>query len=172
MTWLFKDPAIRLPRVRAITVPGYLQPYKYRVRRNAGQIEPVVSVAAQSEEALSGFVNDLRASALEERFAIALRLLGFQFIFQYQISTPFQLPGEGNKVDFIVFDAGIGYPLEIGASFVHKSPAKQEEDRVRDAIVNDVLIAQGFQPVQRLPLDRPVSVEDALELIRDLFVGA
>ena len=115
-------------------------------------------------------MNNERASALEERFAIALRQLGFTFIFQYTVNTPFQLPGEGNKIDFIVWDGGVGYPIEPGASFIHKSPSQQEEANLRDAILNDVLAASGFQPIQYLPFDRPRSVDDAVELIRELFI--
>ena len=166
----YKDPYIKLPRLRAVSVPTIVEPYKYKTRRNTARLEPVVFESATPVEGLTGFVNNERASALEERFAIALRQLGFTFIFQYTVNTPFQLPGEGNKIDFIVWDGGVGYPIEPGASFIHKSPSQQEEANLRDAILNDVLAASGFQPIQYLPFDRPRSVDDAVELIRELFI--
>lgn len=171
---VYKDPAIRVLQWHE-KVPKEVEPYEYKTRRTA-RIEPqFAQPPTPPEEILTGFVHGQRASALEERFAKALEFFGLDYIFQYEVVSAYSLPNEGKLIDFIVFDGGIGIPVEVGSKFVHQSTSDQEKERERDNVLNAILPLLGFMPISdefRVPLDRPYDLEDAKSIVASLFINA
>ena len=100
---------------------------------------------------LTGLVHDKPASDLEEYYARALmknsRVERFQFSVLY--STPFTLPGEQNQIDFFV-EAGGTWPIELDGEIAHKTAEQIEKDFVRDSLLNDELVKDGINPIQRI----------------------
>jgi hypothetical protein len=121
-----------------------------------------------SDEQLTGFIGTEPASDLEERYGRSLDKLGKQFQFQYEVYTANTLPGEQKVVDFVVSDGEIPYPEEVDAAFTHKTAEQKSYDTVRDAIVNDVLSKEGFQPVKRIDGERMNTQEGADQVASEL----
>ena len=102
-------------------------------------------------EELTGIVQGMGASDIEERFAKALdrakgeaRIDGYGFR-EARVAGR-NLPGEV-ELDFAVY-AGELYPFQIDGGIAHKSAAQKEEDSVKDALLNESI--RGF-PVERVP---------------------
>jgi hypothetical protein len=175
---IYKDPFVKVPQPKSLIVylPKEFRPFQYKKERIRRLDNSKFVPEANTKEVLTGFVHGRRASDLEERFAKALDFYGLDFIFQYEVATAYSLPNEGKKIDFIVFDGGLGIPIEIGASFVHDSPSKLEEERERQGLINPVLMAQGILPLgleeYKVEFDRPKDFEDAKILARELFRNA
>ena len=174
---VFHDPNITVlqPKTLLVNLPKEMRPYRYKTRRTR-RVEPGYDRPWPTpEEFLTGYVHGKRASALEERFAMALDFFGMTFIFQFEVDSAYSLPGEGKRIDFIIMTGGLGIPIEIGASFIHDSPSKKEEERARQAIINDILPLMGIQrlgdPLFEVEFDRPWSFEDAKDLVSKLFRG-
>ena len=174
---IYKDPLVKVPQPKSLIVylPKELKPYQFSKRRNK-KLENPFNRPVGPEENLNGYVHGKKASALEERFAKALDFFGIEYIFQFEVESVYSLPGEGKLIDFIVFDGGLGIPVEIGASFVHDSPSKEELERVRQTIVNPILQLQGILPLgdpqYSVDFDRPLSFEDAKDIVSSMFISA
>ena len=121
-----------------------------------------------ADEQLSGFVRGEDASDLEERYAKALDKLGKEFEFQYEVYAAGTLPGEAKLVDFVVYDGGIPFPEEVDAAFTHKTAEQKGYDRVRDAIVNETLMKDGFQPLVRIDGERMNTQEGADQVASEM----
>jgi hypothetical protein len=172
------DPHIRVQQPKTLTVhlPTDIRPFEYKkigARPDEGAFE---RPTGPPEEMLTGFVHGKKASDLEERFAKALDFFGIEYIFQFEVQSAYSLPNEGKQIDFIVFDGGIGIPVEIGASFVHSGPSEQEMERLRQGIVNPILELMGIQrlgdPRYEVPFDRPYDFEDAKDIVAGMFISA
>ena len=92
-------------------------------------------------ELLSGSVRDMKASAIEERFAKALDKERIPFEFRYTIGAPRGVPG-WKELDYLVEKNGQMYAIEIDSIFTHRR--KGEADRLHDAIVLSELEQQGM----------------------------
>ena len=125
---------------------------------------PTLSMA--DDPPLTGWVNGLEASDLEERFARALRREKYEFRFKVLISTPFNLPGEKNEVDFIVDT--IDQPVEIDGEIGHRTGAQKEKDKVRDVILNPVLNNMGLKNIERISWHNLEDQEEAYLSVRML----
>ena len=95
-------------------------------------------------DTLLGSVHGRRASDIEERYARALdKLVKAKAIDHYEfsvlVSTPFQLPWQENEIDFFVWQGGVLYPVEVDGAFTHKTAEQHAQDRMRDAVLNDIL---------------------------------
>lgn len=134
----------------------YPKPKKDRAYVPLNRIPP-----APPSEGLTGYVQGNTASDLEERYARALSKIGKEFTFQYEVRTAYTLPGEEKQVDFVVWDGGIPFPEEVDAAFTHKTAEQKAYDRVRDALVNDAMQGEGWQPVKRLDGERMNTQEGA-----------
>jgi len=110
----------------------------------------------------------MEASTLEERFARALDGRGLRFTFQRRIDTPYQIPGQENEIDFVVEEYGT-HPIEVDGSFVHKSAAAKAKDKLRDAILDDILGKEGWHPIVRVPGNELEDQERANEIVEALF---
>ena len=139
------------------------------------KIEPAPRTPVQqdAEELFTGFIHGKTAgSVLEERLARALDEAGLQFIYQYPVYGAYQIPGEENKIDFMVFDGPVLVPLEPRGGFVHESPSKQATDQRRTQILNEVLARYGIREIVQLEYDEPRDMEEARKIVRDTFVRA
>ena len=142
--------------------------FKYKLRPRPPK-QPLNRMAGQSEdERLSGFVHGQEASTLEERFARALQQRGLRFIFQHRIDTPYQIPGQQNEIDFVVNEYGT-HPIEVDGMWIHKSAAAKAKDKLRDAILDDILGKQGWRPIVRVPGNELENQERANEVVGVLF---
>lgn len=125
--------------------------YRYKVRRSRRPDVLTNRIPRQPEdEMFTGAVNGEKASEIEERFARSLRKKGKRFDFQIVVNTGFQVPGQKNTVDFLIMD-GLMYPLEIDGEIAHKGQAKRDADKLRDAIIDNIMVPQGWQHIQRVP---------------------
>ena len=142
--------------------------FQYKLRPRPPK-QPLNRIAGQSvDERLSGFVHGMEASTLEERFARALDGRGLRFTFQRRIDTPYQIPGQENEIDFVVEEYGT-HPIEVDGSFVHKSAAAKAKDKLRDAILDDILGKEGWHPIVRVPGNELEDQERANEIVEALF---
>ena len=175
---VYADPNIRIRQPKSLTayLPDEMKPFVYRVPRPARGEVDFFPTSPKPEELLTGYVHGKRASDLEERFALALDHFGIQFIFQFEVASAYSLPGEEKLIDFLVFDGGLGIPIEIGARFFHASPSEQERERERQNIINPILQLRGIlplgDPMFQVPFDEPVSVEQALDIVSRMFLSA
>lgn len=143
--------------------------FKYRLRPRPPR-RPLNRIAGQSpDERLSGFVHGFEASTLEERFARALDNRGLRFRFQQRIDTPYQIPGQQNEIDFVVNEYGT-HPIEVDGMWIHKSAAAKAKDKLRDAILDDILGKQGWHPIVRVPGNELETQERAQEVVEALFL--
>lgn len=118
-----------------------------------------------------GFVGELqgyKASDIEERFARALdkRRLGYAFRTVYF--------GKRNQtgsveLDFEVSEGGLMYPIQIDGSFAHKSGAQRDEDRMKDAMLDNVLRGRAAASVRRVAGHLLESQEEAEAAVREIF---
>ena len=170
---VYKDPNLKVPRFGRTRVPLVVRPFKYKLSRTPAQITPAPSLPkVNAEELLIGFVHGKRASDLEERFARALDESRLQFIFQYPVYGAYQIPGEENKIDFMVFDGPVLIPVEPRGGFIHESPSKKALDGRRTQILNEALARQGIREIIQLDFDEPRDLDSARQLVRELFVRA
>ena len=170
---IFKDPNLKVPRFGRTRIPAIIRPFKYKITGKATPITPAPSIpAVNAQEILIGFVHGKTASDLEERFANALNESRLQFIFQYPVYGAYQISGEENKIDFMVFDGPVLIPVEPRGGFVHESPSKKEKDARRTQILNEVLGRSGIHNIVQLDYDEPRDMESARKIIRDTFIRA
>ena len=170
---VFKDPNLKVPRFGRTKVPAIIRPFQFRITKQPAKLEPAPRIPeTREEEILLGFVHGKTASALEERFARALDESKLQFIFQYPVYGAYQIPGEENKIDFMVFDGPILIPVEPRGGFIHQSSSKTETDKRRTQILNEVLQRQGIREIIQLDFDEPHDMDTARDLVRKLFIRA
>ena len=144
------------------------KPFVYKIRPRV-EAWPVNRIRKLSEdEVLSGFVHDMEASALEERFARALDKRGLRYAFQYIVTTPFQIPGQKSELDFVVEEYGI-HPIEVDGTWIHKSSAQKSKVMLRDAILDDVLGKYGWKKIIRVPGNDLESQEMADKTVEEIF---
>ena len=174
---IYKDPfiAVSQPKSLITALPVELRPFQFKKQRTRRPDDPFVVPDNTAEEILIGYVHGKRASALEERFARALDFFGIEYIFQFQVDTAFTLPNEAKQIDFIVFDGGLGIPIEIGSGFVHDSASKKEEDKIRQDEINPILLLQGINPLgdelYQVNFGEPKSFEQAKDIVARLFIS-
>ena len=169
---IFRDPNLTVPRFGRTRVPKEVRPFQYK-KTHTPTLEPAVAlVDVKEEEVLIGFVHGKKASALEERFANALDEAMLQFIFQYPVYSAYSIPGEERKIDFMVYDGPVLIPVEPRGGFIHESPSKKAEDARRIQVLNEALARIGIRSIIELKPDVPHDMEEARQLVKDLFVRA
>lgn len=115
------------------------KPYTRKMPSNrASEIRPIKRTKdLQDDPPLTGWVNGLPASDLEERYARGLRRNNQDFSFQVEIATAFTLPRDKKTVDFLIDSGGFLQPTEIYGP-LHQWPQAQLEDAEREAELNEV----------------------------------
>jgi hypothetical protein len=125
---------VALPKVkiRLIRKPKTILPAPFKPRADTGN-EP---------EGLSGTVQNMKASAPEERLARALDKQQTEYKFRYTVGAPRGMPGF-KEVDFIVPAFSQYYAVEVDTAFTHRE--KGRADVLHDAIVLAALKKEGLQ---------------------------
>lgn len=145
------------------------KPYKYKKPRKRKIDQGLNRIQRPSSaEELTGVILGKKASAPEERFARALYKKNLSFDFQVVVQTAYQIPGQLNTVDFVVF-SGLPYPIEIDGDWVHKTSSKKEQDALRDAIINEKMVPRGWRPISRIPGHKVATQEDANNVVEEMF---
>jgi len=144
------------------------QPFQYKKPRRPPRPEPISIQRDTALEQFTGEIQGMPASDIEERFARALakngRVRGYQFRAAYVAGR--NMPGEV-EVDFVV-DTGAITPVFVDGEFAHKSGAQREEDRVKTAILDDLLYGAA-QPAVRISFEQLESQEEADRTVTELF---
>jgi len=142
--------------------------YKYKLKpKPVDTAKNRLRVTAEAEN-LAGVVNGQEASEIEERFAKALRGKGLDFSFQVVLPTGYQIPGQLNTIDFVIYE-GVGYPVEIDGDWVHKNASQRDRDLIRDAIINAQMTPRGWMPIMRVPGYKLETQEDADKTVEEMF---
>ena len=125
--------------------------FKYKIPRQRIEPERLGKPNKQGDgEYLSGYVNGLKASDIEERFAIALRKKGKDFAFRVPVISPRHMLGQ-LELDFLIMDVPFYYPVQIDGSYAHKNESKQQEDMKKDILVEAYLKKQfNVMPIKRI----------------------
>ena len=133
-----------------------IAPYKYKKPSNRAprftlnRYKSFNSVT--DREPLTGWVNGLEASDIEERFARGLRNLQreFQFQVEFNLSVNDTIgadPRDFKRVDFLVSNY-LEYPVEIYGEIGHDTAAEQGKDELREFALNDAFKGMGLRPLQ------------------------
>ena len=124
-----------------------LKPFIYPLpskRIEPPRVMPINPVTEHPDEGLTGWVNGIRASDLEERFSRELRKKRLGFAFQHNVRV--ENRGYKNTIDFVV-DTGFSHQaVEVFGPFTH-GDALSEKDAARLAEINPALMQQGIEPV-------------------------
>lgn len=99
------------------------------------------TIQEDSGEMLTGMVNDMTASAPEERMANALREAGIPFQFRMVIGAPKGMPG-WKELDFLIESKGLLYATEVDTAFTHRN--KEQKDKLHDALVLNDRTLQSY----------------------------
>ena len=117
-------------------------------------------------ENLTGMVNGLPASDLEERLARSFRRFKIPFAFQVPIYTAHSLPGEQRLLDFIVRR---DQPLEPDGYISHYRKAGQRaDDLIRDLFLNEAFRYMGLKPIIHIKYTKLDSQEMTDRTVREL----
>lgn len=151
-----------------------------RTRYRAGPGRPIEAVTLQgigrdqfdaNREVLTGSVQNMKASAGEERFAYALdryeKVRGYQF--RMTLGAARNMPGF-NELDFLVeVSDGMYRAVEIDSVFSHRD--KQYKDRLHDAILlQELNYLSLFPTVLHVDIDEELADQDmANRTVRRLF---
>lgn len=110
------------------------------------------NILRNDDEVLSGFIDGMKASDIEERFARALskdkRILGRQF--RYPVISPRNMLGQ-LEVDFLINATSGIYPVQVDGEYAHKNISKRQDDYRKDVLVNNFLKKYNAFPVIRIP---------------------
>ncbi len=170
---VYKDPFIKVSQWHE-RIPKEVEPYKYKTKKTARVDAVFDRPTGPPEEVLTGYVHGEKASALEERFAIALDFFGLTYQFQYEVPGVYSLEGERKNIDFLVYDGGIAWPVEVGASFVHDTQSEKEAEAERVDLLNQMLPLLGIMIMDDdsyIPFDRPDSIADAKDIVARKFIS-
>jgi hypothetical protein len=142
--------------------------YQYKLdprppKQNINRITP-----KKDETKLTGFVHGQKASSNEEKFGRAMDLENREYIFQFYIPTPFQIPGQQNSIDFMD-TTEVWTPIEIDDNFTHKSGTQRAQDQLRDQVLSKEMAKEGINPIIRLPVTGEETVTDYRRIIREIF---
>jgi hypothetical protein len=139
------------------------RPFRYHIHRLPRVDVPTVKAQElRHTEGLTGFVEGLAASDLEERFARALGKNGrvTSFAFRRPLLAGRNIPGE-IELDFDVASGAWYQPVMIDGPFAHRSAVQKARDKMNEAILNNYLKAT-HQPLIR------VSAENTTYNVHDL----
>lgn len=137
--------------------------YRYRIQGLPDQpVSPVVPFETKDQEQLTGQVNGMKASDIEERFAKSMsKMQNIKgFMFRYVFFGPRNSSGSV-EVDYIASTAqGRVYAVLIDGEYAHKSAAQKERDKTRTQKLWEQLKNQISAPPIRIPADK-LSSQDA-----------
>ena len=119
-------------------------------------------------EELSGEVDGVPASDIEERFARALIKAGLPFEFRKPVLAPRNMPGS-YEIDFLVYKDGLEYPVQIDGEYAHKSAEQRAKDQLKDMVLNNAKRGE-FEPVTRVEYTKLDTQEVADNTVEEMFL--
>lgn len=120
------------------------------------------------QESLSGEVQGLKASMIEERFARALQKKNIPFQFRLELGAGRNQPGF-KELDFLVERSGMFYAVEIDTAFTHRQ--KQNADVLHDAIVlNELKGLTVYPKVFHIDGDKDLAVQKDADKVVENFI--
>ena len=122
------------------------------------------------KEELTGQVNGVSASDLEERFANALSKFRIGFWFQVPIRTEYTLPDNEKMLDFLVFNARRAWPVEIYGAYFHTSAGDKLKDAERERQLNVEFRERGWEDLTTVQEYEVFDQEQANNTVKRLFV--
>ncbi len=146
-----------------------LKPYRWKLPSKRFEEVQVLSIAPEgkTEEGLTGWVNGLRASDLEERIARAFRTKRLNFEFHHRVRMEGRV--YKNDIDFIVNTDFVRQAIEVFGPFTHDSESNKQKDAARIAELNPVLQKEGIEPIIIIWHWEITTPEDALNKVNELF---
>lgn len=168
----FHKPRTYVPEVHRAKTPSS-KPLHLPTRRAKQELPTIARPEKKSTkpvETLSGFVQGKKASDLEERLANSLVGAGLKFRFQYLVDTAHTLPDQAKNVDFVVFNAGRVYPIEVYGSYFHSSAGDRLHDQVRERELDDKFEQFGWERMRILWDYDLFDQEQANLAVRRLFI--
>jgi hypothetical protein len=146
--------------------------YKRKPKPEPDFVKNRVRPASPATENLTGMVRNMEASAPEERFALALEQSGsvtnYQFrysIFGFTRTTPGAV-----EIDFVVYVLnGQIQPIQIDGEYAHKSIGQREEDKMKDARLNEYGQTKHWLAVIRIPAQELDTQDMANAKVKELF---
>ena len=163
MTYHFQDDTNPVHRRHSKTVYHFKSipaPEKFDLNR----IVPLPG----NDEGLTGVVQNLPASDLEERFARSLEKNHIPYEFQRSFLAPNNMPGS-YKLDFLVYVDGQEQPVAIDGEYAHKSMKQRANDEIKDVIFNEAKKGQML-PVKRITYTDLDTQEMADAIVEQLWL--
>lgn len=132
---------------------GEAKVYQYRIPlavKKTVRLNRLPPLALEVDpQPLSGRLQGKKATDIEERVGRALSRLRLPFRFQVLLPVPGSLPGRGKRLDFLIQN-GWQQPLEVDGPRWHITSAQLGQDRLREALLNQVFRRIGWRPLKRL----------------------
>lgn len=145
-----------------------LKPYKYKRLSKRKPVDvQTLPLPTKTEEGLTGWVNGLRASDLEERLARAFRKKQLKFVFKFDTLVPGDVFEK--EIDYVVNNWPVIKAIEVYGPFSHEGQANIERDLLRASELNPVLISQGIEPIEVVWYYDIQTSEDAEIKVQELF---
>jgi hypothetical protein len=159
-----------------------VKPYKYRVQRIAPpEYNHQTVLRVGDKEVLSGTVQGMNASDLEERVAKALDKLEVDYGFRVRLTSEAlgarrltrefaNMRGE-IEMDFLADRSGRTYPIFVDGQISHYYTAWQiDVDKAKTNAVNEFGSRLGWSEAVRIPFWKLTNQEAADKTIRDLIL--
>jgi hypothetical protein len=153
---------------------GQREVYQYAIPREQNPslplnrlLQPVLEPDLQP---LTGMVQGLPATDIEERTARALHKMQVPFNFQVVVPVAGSLPGRGKVIDFLLHTR-LYQPLEVDGPRWHTNAAQRGEDELRELLLNGVFRRRGWMALRRLSWLQLGSQAAADRSVRELLVG-
>lgn len=160
-----------------------IKPFQYR-NRNVGPLEydhPQSVSRTGTQEVLSGIVQGMDASDIEERTARALDRIEASYDFRVRITSEALGPqrltrqfanikGE-TELDFLCEFQGRVFPIFVDGEISHYfTPAQAEADRIKTNVANEFGRRFGWKEAVRIPFWKLTTQDMADKTIRDIFL--
>lgn len=126
-----------------------------------------ISVLPNQDEGLTGLVNNLPASDIEERFARSLDKYGVAYDFQVSYLAPRNMTGE-YRLDFLVYIDGEMQPIAIDGEYAHKTESQRRKDIWKDDQFNNAKRGQ-FMPVKRITFEKLLDQDTADQTAQEVL---
>ena len=127
------------------------KPFQYKVPRTRRAPVKVDRLDTGAEvETFTRELQGMKASDIEERSARSLDRRNISYDFRSAFIAPRNVQGEV-ELDFMVYIGNVMQPVQIDGEFAHLTQQQKQEDRVKDAILNERLRRDGAYPVIRIP---------------------
>lgn len=161
------------------------KPYSYksdRIHIVRDKVGARLDRRKQDAEILTGTVNGLKASDLEERYARSLRKMELPFEFRFRITSPLlgrqrltqQFLNEAGEVeiDFLVERFGVITPVFIDGNIGHFFTDYQaDKDAIKTNVTNEFGQSMDWRPAVRIPFWKLNDQDMTDRTVREMFSG-